>query len=113
MHFGISESCVQWKMTRKLFKRNQKSRVLLEIIHLDVCGNQEKLEALEVQTNKGLKYFITFIDDCSRFWILYFVTNEFEALKKFKEFQKSVETQSGRPINSLSTNRGGKYKFKD
>lgn len=42
-----------------------------------------------------------------------FRTHKSKALKKFKEFRRSVETRLERPITSLNIDRGGKCEFKD
>ena len=41
----------------------------------------------------GQKYFITFIDDYSRYMYLYMLHNKREALEAFKVFKAEVEKQ--------------------
>lgn len=44
---------------------------------------------------------------------VYLLTHKSEALEKFKQLMKSVETHQERPTKGLNTGRGGEYKFKD
>ena len=58
---------------------------LLEIIHTNIC-------CPDMDAN-GLKYFITFIDDYSRYMYLYLLCSKDEALSAFKVFKVEVENQ--------------------
>ena len=58
---------------------------LLEIIHSDVCGLMTTL------AREGFSYFITFIDDYSRYGYVYLMKYKSEAFEKFKEFRQEVE----------------------
>ena len=55
----------------------------------------------------GFYYFVTFIDDLSRFGHLFLMKNKSESFKKFKEAQ--VENQTGKSIKTLRSDRGGGY----
>ncbi|GJX99431.1 zinc finger, CCHC-type containing protein [Tanacetum coccineum] len=55
------------------------------------------------------KYFVTFIDDASRFCYVYLLHSKDEALDKFKVFKTEVELQQGYLIKRFRTNRGGEY----
>ena len=46
----------------------------------------------------GQKYFITFIDDYSRYMYLYMLHNKNEALDAFEVFKDEVEKQVGKQI---------------
>ena len=67
----------------------------LDLVHSDVCG------PLSINTRCGFVYFITFIDDHSRFGYLYLMRYKFESFEKFREFRYEVEKQLGRSIKSL------------
>ena len=58
---------------------------LFILVHTDVCG------PFDVQTRGGYSYFITFIDDLSRYGYVYLMKYKFEAFKKFKKFKHEVE----------------------
>ncbi|GJR03430.1 zinc finger, CCHC-type containing protein [Tanacetum coccineum] len=55
------------------------------------------------------KYFVTFIDDASRFCYVYLLHTKDEALDKFKVFKTEVELQQRSLIKRLRTDRGGEY----
>jgi len=64
-------------------------------------------------TRGGKTYFITFIDDCSRFTYIYLLRTKDEAFGKFKKFKKMVENQKERQIKVLRSDRGGEYFSKE
>ena len=56
------EICVKTKLTRKPFSSvNKSSSNLLELMHFDICDLSGKI------TRGGKRYFITFIDDFSKY----------------------------------------------
>ncbi|GKD61977.1 zinc finger, CCHC-type containing protein [Tanacetum coccineum] len=55
------------------------------------------------------KYFMTFIDDASRFYYVYLLHSKDEALDKFKVFKTEVELQQGSQIKRFRTDRGVEY----
>ena len=59
--------------------------VTLEIIHLDLC------EMNGVLTKGGKRYFMTLIDDASRFCYVYLLKYKYEALDYFKIYKAEVE----------------------
>lgn len=75
----------------------------LELVHVDICGDMQ-----EPSLGKNL-YFLTFIDDYSRHTWVYFLKQKSEAFACFKNFKVVVEKQSGYPIKTLRTDRGGEF----
>ncbi|XP_017438185.1 uncharacterized protein LOC108344229 [Vigna angularis] len=55
------------------------------------------------------KYFITFIDDYSRYMYLYLLCLKDEALDAFKLFKAEVELQCGKKIKIVRSDKGGEY----
>ena len=53
----------------KLFSKSDRNSIMLELVHSDVC------ELNSVLTRGGKRYFITFIDDFSRFTYMYLMRN--------------------------------------
>ena len=45
----------------------------------------------------------------SRYGYIYLMSHKSESFEKFKEFQNEVETQSGKKIKALRSDRGGEY----
>ena len=85
-------------MSKKGAKR---SSDILEIIHTDIC--------CPIMDAHCQKYFITFIDDYSRYMYLYFLNAKSEALDAFKIFKAEVEKQCGKQIKIVRSDRGGEY----
>ncbi|KAA0047456.1 gag/pol protein [Cucumis melo var. makuwa] len=80
------ESCLKGKMTKRPFTRKgYRVKEPLELIHSDLCG------PMNVKARGGFEYFISFIDDYSRYGYLYLMEHKSEALEKFKEYKAEVE----------------------
>jgi len=60
-------------------------------------------------TKGGRRYFITFIDDCTRFCLVYLLKTKDEALHYFKTYKAEVENQLERKIKRLRSDGGGEY----
>nr|GEV70110.1 hypothetical protein [Tanacetum cinerariifolium] len=66
------------------------------------------IPAFDMDTEKwNKKYFVTFIDDASRFCYVYLLHSKDEALDKFKVFKTKVELQKGSLIKRFRTDMGG------
>ncbi|GKD03371.1 retrotransposon protein, putative, ty1-copia subclass [Tanacetum coccineum] len=106
--FDQCVSCLSGNMTRKSFPhRPERATDLLGIIHTDVCGS------LRHVSRQGVSYFITFMDDYSRYG---YVEHKHEVFETFKVFKNEVENQLGKTIKALRSDRGGEYisqEFKD
>lgn len=62
-----------------------------------------------MQTRSGKKYFITFIDDYTRYYYVYLLKNKDEVLEMFKHYKSEVENQLNKMIKVLRSNKGGEY----
>ena len=87
--------------------KGRRAQDLLELVHLDVCG------PMSTQARGGYEYFITFIDDYSRFGYVYLMKRKSEAFEKFKEFRVEVENQLGKWIKAIRSNQRGEYLLGD
>ena len=76
---------------------------MLELVHSNVC------ELNGVLTRGGKRYFITFIDDFSRFTYVYLMRNKDESFDMFKRYKNEVENKKDRKIKILRSDRGGEY----
>ena len=94
-------NCIKGKQTNKSKKGAKRSTNLLKIIHTDICCS-------DMDANSP-KYFITFIDDYSRYMYLYLLRSKDETLDAFKVFKAEVENQCGKHIKIVRSNRGGEY----
>jgi len=72
------EICVQAKMTRLPFPKSQRNSKILDLVHSDICEMNGTL------TRGGKRYFITFINDCSRYTYVYLMKTKDEAFDIFK-----------------------------
>ena len=97
------EICVESKLTRASFHNIERSTEPLELIHSDTC------DLKYVQTRGGKKFFVTFIDDCTRYCYVYLLRSKDEALEKFMHYKNAVENQLGRKIKAIRSYRGGEY----
>ena len=83
-------------MTKSPFiEKGERSTECLGLIHFNVCG------PMNVQAIGDFSYFITIIDDHSRYGHIYLMKHKSKALEKFKEFTCKVKKQSGKSINIL------------
>jgi hypothetical protein len=102
--YEICEACLLGKMTKMHFSGfPERASDLLELIHTDVCG------PMSTTSRAGYQYFITFIDDLSRYGYVYLMKHKSETFEKFKEFQSEVDNQGGKKIKTLRSDRGGEY----
>ena len=85
------------------FGTMERATDLLEIIHIDVCG------LMSVEAHGDYRYFLTFIDDLSRYECIYLMKHKSETFEKFKEFQSEVENIRNKKIKFLRSDRGGEY----
>ena len=99
--FETRVNCIKGKQTNKSKKGAKRSTNLLEIIHTNIC-------CPDIDDNSP-KYFITFIDDYSRYMYLYLLRSKDEALDAFKVFKAEVENQCGKHIKIVRSDRGGEY----
>ena len=73
------------KWLRNLLKVLERNTNLLDLIHLDIC------ELNGMLTRGGNRYFITFIDDSSRYTYVYLLKHKDEAFNMFKIYKAEVE----------------------
>nr|GEY60684.1 retrotransposon protein, putative, Ty1-copia subclass [Tanacetum cinerariifolium] len=99
--FDQCVSCLSGKITRKLFPhRPERATDLFGIIHTDVCG------PLRHVSRQGASYFITFIDDYSRYSYVYLLKHKHEVFEMFKVFKNEVENQLKKTIKAPRSDRG-------
>ncbi|MCO5609147.1 hypothetical protein L7F22_063369 [Adiantum nelumboides] len=100
----LCEGCIMGKASHKPFHRSQsRSSQLNQLVHSDLCGPMESASIT------GSLYFLTFIDDFSRYTTLYFLKQKSQVLTCFKEYCTLVMCQHDLPVQILRSDNGGEY----
>ena len=76
--------CVTSKLTKKTCELVSRETKLLELIHSDLGDLKQTM------TRGGTKFYVTFIDDYSRFTIVYLLRNKDEAFDMFLSYKVEV-----------------------
>jgi transposase InsO family protein len=98
------ETCVMAKSHRVSFPlNNNRVDAPFSIIHSDVWG------PAPFPTNKGMRWFVTFVDDCTRMTWLYFLKHKSDVCSVFQVFHKMITTQFNTPIKIVRSDNGGEY----
>ena len=82
------ETCIKGKSHRAPFPKSATNRATepLALIHSDLCG------PMPTESVGGAVYFITFIDDFSRYCTVYVMETKDEALRLFQKFKAYAES---------------------
>ena len=116
----ICVGCIYGKGHQAPIPKSSTSRrsAVLDLVHSDVLG------PVNVPSLGGSRYFITFIDDYSKWTTVYTMRNKSESLECFKKFHKYAETHTGNKmqrlllhqytsdsnrLKALRTDNGGEY----
>ena len=97
------EICIQAKITKKPFSKVNRNTHLLKLVHTNICEFNGQL------TRGGNRYFITFIDDSSRYTYVYLLKSKDKAFDMFKCYKNIVENLKEKKIKILRSDRGGVY----
>ena len=97
---GVCLGCLVGKHPEKRYEVGKEHRVvfILDLIHSDVS------RPMPTTSNNGSRYFLTFIDDCSRFCWVYFMKQKselFEILKFLKPWLKIVLERRSIPLDQI------------
>ena len=99
----ICEYCLAGKATRVSFGKAKRATSNLQLIHSDIYG------PMNVRARHGANYFITFIDNFTRFDHVYLISYKSEALDCFTQFTRLVDNQLSTKIKSLRSDQGCEY----
>ena len=99
----ICEPCLAGKMHTNPFPSSSwcTSR-LLELVHSDV-------HEVPYRSFSGFCYWVTFIDDYSRYRFVLPIHAKSDVFTAFKQFKVFAENQTERKIKTLSDDKGGEY----
>jgi Integrase core domain len=67
------------------------------------------MRTIPTATRNGHVYFISFIDDYSRYGYIYLIKENDQFLDTFKSFKSDVELQLNKRVKSVRSDRGGEY----
>jgi hypothetical protein len=101
----ICEPCIAGKQHRVAVPKvaQHRSSKPLELVHSDVHG------PLPVRSRHHSRYWITFIDDASRYWVVLPLQDKAGAFAAFKQFKALAENQLNCKIKALRDDKGGEY----
>ncbi|KAK2580008.1 hypothetical protein KPH14_010773 [Odynerus spinipes] len=99
------EVCLKGKMSRLPFPKrsDNRRRNILDLIHTDLCG------PMQTMTPGKKRYFLTLIDDYSRYTHIYFLNSKSEVTDKIVEFIELMKTKFNRKPKCFRSDRGKEY----
>ena len=102
------ETCITSKSTKRTPEPNTKRcDTPFELIHSDLSGKFSQ------QSFGNSWYYITFIDDCTRYAWIYHINAKSDTVKVFTQFILERQTQDNAVIKRFRTDNGGEYVNKD
>src|ERR1044072_5004268 len=101
---GLCKYRILGKQCRVSFKTEKHTTEgILDYVHSDVWGPTKE------SSIGGSRYFVTFVDDCSKKVWVYFMQHKSEVFAKFRMWKAEVENQTGRKIKYLRSDNGTEY----
>jgi hypothetical protein len=105
---SVCDACMQAKHARAPFARAEdKTTRPLELVHMDLCG------PLPEPTIGKNEYFLTFLDDYSRFSAVRLVRKKSDVPDVVMETFAMFETQTGNKVKAARTDNGGEFIAKE
>ena len=96
----LCEGCILGKSSHKSHQTSlNKSTQLNQLVHSDLCG----------PLGMSSHYFLTFVDDFSRYTTVYFLKKKSKVLTYFKEYCNLVIRKHELPIQAFCSDNGGEY----
>ncbi|KAJ1530149.1 hypothetical protein ONE63_005080 [Megalurothrips usitatus] len=98
-------TCLEGKMARLPFPKGGSTPAAekLKLVHSDLCG------PISPASWSGMRYVLTFTDDCTRKVLVYFLKHKSETFEKFQEFKSRMELESGNKLKCLRTDNDKVY----
>jgi len=101
--FKVCVECIKGKWTNIRKLGVERAKDILELIHTDICG------PFPTPSWNGQQYFISFIDDYSRYGYLYLIHEKSQSLDIFNCFKAEVELQLEKKIKVVKSDCGAEY----
>ena len=100
------DACKMGKMHKLHFPITEtKTKNPLELLHTDLWGPSP------TPSIQGYKYYISFVDDFTRFTWIFPLKTKADTFQVFIIFKAQVEKQLDKPIKCLQSDWGGEYRF--
>lgn len=101
----VCEDCLKGKLPRNSFPKISESRAkrVGDLVHTDVCGPVKDV------TPGGYAYFMTLIDDFSRYTVVCLLRNKSDAAGCIKQYVAHVKNRFGRAPCVIRSDGGGEY----
>ncbi|CAL5322797.1 unnamed protein product [Camellia sinensis] len=98
------QGCKLAKMTALPFHKSTSiSDTPFSLVHTDVWGPSPIL------TKGGSAYYVSFVDDCTRYTWVYLMTHNSDFYQIYRTFQSMITTQFGSTIKVLRSDLSGEY----
>lgn len=101
----VCDKCKIHQLPYKSSTKREKER--LGLIHSDICG------PMNTPSLGGAKYFVTFIDDKSRYIEVVMLKKRSEVITAFKTYKRRVEKETGCQIKKIRTDNAKEYLSKE
>ena len=100
----VCDACQYGKLTRSIYTpSDHRSTVPFQTIHSDVWGPSG------VWSLYGYKFFVTFIDCCTRTTWVYVLRNKSDVFECFKDFHNLIKNQYDARVKIFRTDNGTEY----
>jgi transposase InsO family protein len=98
------ETCVKAKSHRVSYKPSlNKCSKPFDLIHSDVWG------PAPITSIAGFRWFVLFIDDCTRMTWIYLLKGKYEVIEVFQLFFNMIQNQFGKSIKYFRSDNGGEF----
>ena len=100
------KACRNGRLARRRFGSRTKYRAtrVLEIVHSDFCQ-------LSHPSREGFIYFVSFIDDFSKYAVVYQIKRKSQVFDCFLHFTRHAERKTGQKLVDLRSDNGGGISF--
>lgn len=96
--------CLEGKVVRNPFPmKSSRTLQVMDLVHTDLCGPMRE------DSLGGAKYFIQFIDDCSRWSEVHFLKSKSDTFQAVKNFVNLMENQTGRKLKCIQSDNGKEF----
>ena len=101
----VCDACAMGKAHRLPFPKaaSRREDEVMGLIHSDLSGK------LRVRTRHGYRYYMTFVDDYSRYCVVRLLKKKSDATAAVKEFYTTYTKKTGKPMKILRSDGGGEY----